>query len=79
LIDANVDKKKVLIGSRFNSAKSEYLISLLDNAKIGKFFSKKQLSGLKNMSTYRKQLNQFFAKTFKGSYIEVAVPKSFDL
>ena len=47
LIDANVDKiKKVLIGSQFNSAKSEYLISLLDNAKIGKSFNKKQMLGI---------------------------------
>lgn len=47
LIDANVDKiKKVLIGSQFNSAKSEYLISLLDNAKIDKNFNKKQMLGI---------------------------------
>lgn len=47
LIDANVDKiKKVSNCSQFNSAKSEYLISLLDNAKIGKSFNKKQMLGI---------------------------------
>lgn len=36
-IDSNIEKiKKVLIGSQFNSAKSEYLISLLEKAKIEK-------------------------------------------
>lgn len=52
LIDGNTEKtKKVLIGSRFNSMKSEYLMSLLDTAKIKKDSEKpnndaKKLNGL---------------------------------